>query len=228
MRQVLGAGVPFLLMLAFAYLFERFGWLPATASEALAPASRPSFSEAAPPLAALLLVFALAWLVVRPIVTGPLAAQRTVGRPDLLIAIVLLLSLELLLLWASNPFGVILLIPVLHLCLMLMLAEDSRRPLLGGATILAALLLPGLVLLYYGARLDLGLDPTRYALMFVAGGGSLGGVLLASAIAGSLSSVVLVALTGRDREHEPEITMRGPRTYAGPGSLGGTESALQR
>jgi hypothetical protein len=227
MRRVLGATVPFLLMLAFAYLFERFGWLPATASEALAPASRPSFSEAAPPLAALLLVFALGWLVVRPGITGRVA-REAVGRQDVLIAIVLLLSLELLLLWASNPFAVILLIPVLHLSLILTLTEDSRPPFLRVATVVGALLLPCLALLYYGVRLDLGLDPARYALMFVAGGGSLIGVVLASAIAGSLISVLLAALAGRDREREPEITVRGPRTYAGPGSLGGTESALQR
>ena len=35
--------------------------------------------------------------------------------------------------------------------------------------------------------------------------------------------------TTRDDSEEPrEITIRGPLTYAGPGSLGGTESALRR
>jgi hypothetical protein len=226
-RWVLGASVPFLVMLAFAYLFERFGWLPATSAEALAPASRPTFSEAAPPLAALLFVFALAWLVVRPIVVGR-NLQATADRQETVIALILLFSLEVLLLWASNPFAVILLIPVLHLCLGLTLDEDARPPFLRGAAIAAALLLPGLALMYYGARLDLGLDPTRYALMLVAGGGSIGNVLLVSAIAGSLTSVIIVALRRGERGPEPDITVRGPRTYAGPGSLGGTESALQR
>jgi hypothetical protein len=227
-RWVLGTAVPFLVVLVFAYLFERFGWLPATASEALAPASRPSFSEAAPPLAALALVFALAWLLLRPIAVGVGARRGQAERPETSIALVLLLSLEVLLLWVSNPFAVILLIPVLHLCLGLTLADKSRPPFLRGAAIVAALLLPGLVLIYYGARLDLGLDPTRYALLLVTGGGSIGNVLLVSAIAGSLTSVILVVLRGRAGEPAPEITMRGPRTYAGPGSLGGTESALQR
>jgi hypothetical protein len=228
MRWVLGASVPFLLLLAFAYIFELLGWLPATASEALAPASRPSFSEAAPPLAALLLVFALGWLVARPLVMGPSVRREKPERPDAAIALVLLLSLELLLLWASNPFAVMLLVPVLHICLLFAMTEDARRRGLTAATIAGALLLPGLVLLYYGVRLHLGLDPTRYALLLVTGGGSLGNVVLASAIAGTLTSVILVSLGGRGRPREPEITMRGPRTYAGPGSLGGTESALQR
>ena len=36
---------------------------------------------------------------------------------------------------------------------------------------------------------------------------------------------------GRAREHYeelPPITVRGPVSYAGPGSLGGTDSALRR
>ena len=48
-------------------------------------------------------------------------------------------------------------------------------------------------------------------------------------VAGSLATTVAVAI---GREHAPEadapITVRGPATYAGPGSLGGTRSALRR
>jgi hypothetical protein len=46
-----------------------------------------------------------------------------------------------------------------------------------------------------------------------------------------LLAAVLVALRSRPAAAAPEeqvITMRGPLTYAGPGSLGGTESALRR
>jgi hypothetical protein len=82
--------------------------------------------------------------------------------------------------------------------------------------------------MYYGARLDLGLHPVRYALMLVTGGGSIWNVVLVSALAGSLTCVILVVLRGHATQPAPEITVRGPRTYAGPGSLGGTESALQR
>jgi peptidase M28-like protein len=228
MRWVLAASVPFVIVLAFAYLFELFGWLPSTASEALAPASRPTFSEALLPLAGLLIVFALAWLVVRPFAVGPAGSRATPGRPDAMIAVILVLSVEILILWASNPFAAILLAPVPHLCVALALTEDSPRRFLPGLTVAAALLLPALALLYYGYRLELGLDPTRYVLLLVAGGGTAFNVVLASAIAGSLVSVVIVALRRGELQLEPEITMRGPRTYAGPGSLGGTESALQR
>jgi hypothetical protein len=85
------------------------------------------------------------------------------------------------------------------------------------------LLLPLLALLYYGSRFDLGLDISQYALLLVAGGGSLWNVVLTSVIAGSLLSLVVVATGRREREAVQEITIRGPTTYAGPGSLGGTE-----
>ena len=41
---------------------------------------------------------------------------------------------------------------------------------------------------------------------------------------------MLVAAHGRVRAHDDDIpiTVRGPKSYAGPGSLGGTESALRR
>jgi hypothetical protein len=47
----------------------------------------------------------------------------------------------------------------------------------------------------------------------------------------AMAAVVLAWRTRpapRTPEGEPRITVRGPLTYAGPGSLGGTESALRR
>jgi hypothetical protein len=43
-------------------------------------------------------------------------------------------------------------------------------------------------------------------------------------------SALLVAARGRDADDDDviPITVRGPASYAGPGSLGGTESALKR
>jgi hypothetical protein len=59
--------------------------------------------------------------------------------------------------------------------------------------------------------------------LFVTGGGSLWNVVLVSVLAGSLLSLVAVAARGREPQAVQEITIRGPKTYAGPGSLGGTE-----
>jgi hypothetical protein len=42
------------------------------------------------------------------------------------------------------------------------------------------------------------------------------------------AAAVLVALARQPRPEEVPVTVRGPVGYAGPGSLGGTESALRR
>ena len=61
-----------------------------------------------------------------------------------------------------------------------------------------------------------------------------GSALLWSVAFGCAAAVALVAARSRlnDGLAEPaervEITIRGPLSYAGPGSLGGTESALRR
>jgi hypothetical protein len=64
-------------------------------------------------------------------------------------------------------------------------------------------------------------------------GGHLGPLdwLLWSVIAGCGVGAALVAVRGPDsgdRDQPGGVTVRGPVTYAGPGSLGGTESALRR
>jgi hypothetical protein len=64
-------------------------------------------------------------------------------------------------------------------------------------------------------------------------GGALGSTLLYAALLAALAGVLRVILARRRiaRTSPPggeQIRTRGPLTYAGPGSLGGTESALRR
>jgi Peptidase family M28 len=237
MRWVLAAAPPFALTLAAAFVFQIAGWLPDSASSALAPATKPAAGESAPALAALGLLFALCWFLVRPAVAGRAArlAGYGGGRPAMpdpatTTAVALLVSIELLLVCAFNPFTALLLAPVAHLCVLAALPQAPRRSLLGGATLAVALLLPVIAIAYYGARLDLGLDPLSYALMMIGAiSGSPWTALLFSLVAGTLTSALLVDFTRfATREADSAITVRGPVTYAGPGSLGGTESALRR
>jgi hypothetical protein len=145
------------------------------------------------------------------------------------VALALVISLEALAVSITNPFTALLLVPAAHLCLLASVPRTPSRPLLIGATTIGGLLLPALALVYYGVQLDLGLDPSAYALMVLtAGTGSLLGAILASLVAGSLTSTVAVALLRQAPEPDMPITVRGPASYAGPGSLGGTQSALRR
>ena len=124
--------------------------------------------------------------------------------------------------------GVRLLVPATHLCLLAALSDTPRRTLLAATMIAGALTLPVLAMLYYGARFDLGLSLHSYVLMVVSTfAGSISSAILGSLIAGSLTSTALLAMGG-GRRTAPAITVRGPVTYAGPGSLGGTESALRQ
>jgi hypothetical protein len=79
-------------------------------------------------------------------------------------------------------------------------------------------------------RLDLGFDVTSYGLMLVgAATASWSTALLFCIVAGTLVSAFVANFSGfARREADASITVRGPATYAGPGSLGGTESALRR
>jgi hypothetical protein len=96
----------------------------------------------------------------------------------------------------------------------------------------AGLAAPALVIAYY-AR-SLGVDPFGLAWsgVLLVAGGHLGLLTVVewSVVAGCAFSLVLIAArSAREAPaQEPPVTIRGPITYAGPGSLGGTKSALRR
>jgi len=99
--------------------------------------------------------------------------------------------------------------------------------LCGAATILVVALLL--------TRLGATRARVRTAVLLLAGGHiGIAGSLLWSVLLGCAAGMTLVALRtpptagALDEDEETEITIRGPLSYAGPGSLGGTESALRR
>jgi hypothetical protein len=89
--------------------------------------------------------------------------------------------------------------------------------------------------LFYAHQLGLGpVDLAWTALLLVAGGhvGLLGALLWSIALGCAAAAAILCVRQPRApsglSSDDFEITMRGPLSYAGPGSLGGTESALRR
>jgi hypothetical protein len=228
MRWALATAVPFAVTIAGALVFELVGWLPGSVAEAASPESRPSFGEAIGPLLALAVLFAVSWVVLRRLALGDVRPRR-LAQEGAAPALALLLAVEALVVCAVNPFTALLLVPAAHLCLLAALPESPGRALLAAATVAGALALPVLAMLYYGARFDLGLAPHSYAILLVStAAGSFGSAVLGSLVAGNLTAGALLAARGDSRRAAPEITVRGPVSYAGPGSLGGTESALRR
>jgi len=229
LRWVLVGCLPFLLTGLFAIALRRTGLLDAAPA---APAAGGAIPVSAPALAAVLAVLALAWLVGRPAALRLAGVSGTPG-PGAVVATVLVLCGAVFAVWAANPFAALVLVPALHLSL-LALAPEARLRRAVALPLLAAGLLPALLVLYALMR-QLALDPLELGwslLLLVAGGGiGFGTALLASLVLGCTVAAFVMALRGGG-EGPPgaptAISVRGPVTYAGPGSLGGTESALRR
>ena len=139
--------------------------------------------------------------------------------------------------WVGNPFAALLLLPAVHLWLLL--ASPELRPRrLGALALVAAGLLPlALLILFYSHQLGLGLGAAAWMAVLLLAGGHVGllGAILWSVALGCAAAAGMVALGWREPAPAPvadgrplRITIRGPMSYAGPGSLGGTESALRR
>jgi hypothetical protein len=138
--------------------------------------------------------------------------------------------------WASNPYTALLLLPALHLWLLL--ASPELRPGRAGSLGLVALALAplALVAVFYARQLGLGAGDVAWMMVLALAGGHIGfaGALLWSVALGCAAAALMLAARGFDAvpEDRPgtsvEVTIRGPMSYAGPGSLGGTESALRR
>jgi len=156
-------------------------------------------------------------------------------------AVGVLLACAAALTWVVNPYAAALLVPAAHAWL---LAGDGASRLRPPAALglVAIGLLPLLALLLHDAS-ALGLGPADgawLAVLLAAGGHlGLGAAVLLALLAACLVRTVGVlrargrleridATTARTAGPAPPPRVYGPGTYAGPGSLGGTKSALRR
>jgi hypothetical protein len=187
--------------------------------------------------AAGLALAAKAWL-------SPASARASTTRADsrsrlrerpgdgVAVALVIVLWLAALAIWADNPFAAALLIPALHLWLWA-IDPDLRLALPVRLGMLVLGLAPiALVVIDYAGSLGYGVSDLFWsaALLLAGHAVSLVAALEWCLVLGCLlSAATLVLVAARRPKAEPApITVRGPITYAGPGSLGGTKSALRR
>jgi hypothetical protein len=185
----------------------------------------------------------------RPAESVPVSASTDAAA----IAPLLVLGVLVVVVWTFAPLTALLLLPALHLWLLLL---SPLRPLPGrvppgrpwGRAFLSLGLLAlgmaplGLLVAFYAVQLHLGLGGLAHTTLLLLASGRVGivGAALWSVAFGCLAAVALVALAARSASGPsiggPEewiddrvpITIRGPLSYAGPGSLGGTESTLRR
>jgi hypothetical protein len=171
-----------------------------------------------------------------PRAAGARPPRRGPDRPDdgTAIAMGLVLAVVALLLWCENPFAAALLVPALHLWVWGVNA-DLRVP--GGAWARSIMLALGAiptaaVVVFYGHALGFGAGQLGYEAVLLLAGHVVSWVAAVewALVLGCLvTAVVLVVAEARRPAPAPApITVRGPLGYAGPGSLGGTKSALRR
>lgn len=236
---VLASALPFLLALAIVLGSRLVGLLKAAPPGPVGAGALPPHTAGIAILVAVACVLVLSFAALRPFVIrlagGEPYAKRRIrepANPGAGASVLLVMSAVSLAIWTQNPFAAALLVPALHLWMWVV--EPDVRP---RATAMAGLLVVGLappvlVVAYYAVTLGLSpVDVVWNGTLLLAGGyvGVLAAVLW-SIVLGCVASVVAIALrqVRADRPDQVPVTVRGPVTYAGPGSLGGTESALRR
>ncbi|MGI8803408.1 MAG: hypothetical protein ACR2KV_14790 [Solirubrobacteraceae bacterium] len=227
--------MPFALAALFAVVLGRTGLLSAAPTGPVTSRQLPPGTAGAIALVSVAIVFGLGW-VLRPTLTRRLRLRlSTPSAADWdgsAAALVLALSGVVLLTWWANPFAALLGILPLHLWL-LATALDPPPPRSLGVALVAISVLPVVaVVLLYCARLGLGPAAFAWTGLLLVAGGHVGPVslLLWSIAGGGAVAAVMIVLgrAGAGDAVQPQITVRGPVSYAGPGSLGGTDSALRR
>ena len=232
---VLACALPFLACALFARLLGLLDAISATAPEPAPARALPLDFAAVRAVLAVGLVLALAWLLwpalMRRLGLAVRPSSDTAG-----LAMLLVLLAVTVLVWAINPFTALLLLPATHLWLLVVSPELRPRPPAALVLVAVGLLPLTRFMSFYAHQLGFGLGGLAWTAVLLFAGGSvgLGAAILWSLAAGCAVACALVALLpwarpASSRRGAPsEVTIRGPLTYAGPGSLGGTESALRR
>lgn len=228
---IFAAALPFAVACLFALLLGATGLIEATPRTPAPTHALPVDSAAWGALASIGLVFVLSWLVLRPFVERLVGARGRPDTPGAGGALLLVLCAVALVLWVRNPYAAALLIAPVHLWL---LAAASRAPvprLARVAIVVLALVPAALAAAAVGRQLGYGAGDFAWTLVVLVAGGGIGPLswLTWSVVAGcSVAAAALALRRDEPSDDAMEVTVRGPVSYAGPGSLGGTESALRR
>jgi hypothetical protein len=232
---VLAGGVPFALAVGFAWLLALVGLAPTPPATAVPEGAVPLDLAAAAVLGAVALALVLGWVAVRPLVLRLWGVRGHPGSPGAASALALVLVALVSVVWVLNPFAAALLLAPLHAWVLLATPELRIRAGVALAVVAITFLPIATVVLYYALALGYGPLDVVWNGLLIAVGGHVGvlGVAAWCVLLGCLVSVVAIIRAqesflpdGRPPDVKPST--RGPITYAGPGSLGGTESALRR
>ena len=228
MIWVISAGLPFVFVPVLVLALRLVGLIAIAPPGPVGAGVVPLHGGGVAILAGLAAVILVSLLALRPLVIH-LPESACAGAAAGLLAVLCTVSLVI---WLSNPFAAALLVPALHVWMWVVAPERRVRRGPALLLLLAGLAAPALVVVYHAVALGLSpVDAVWNGVLLIAGGDL--GLLTAlewGIVAGCAVSSVLIALRAapRPRAEEAPVTIRGPIGYAGPGSLGGTKSALRR
>jgi len=226
---------PFLAGYALAELLALTGATPSPPPAPVPPAVLPVDGAALGVLAGVGVAMALALVLARWLATRPDRRLSTPEGPGAAVAAALVLAVSSLLLWVANPYAGLLVVPAAHLWLLALLLAGPPPRRLRALLLGLGALPPLLVAIYY--LFALSIDPLEgawYLLLLVTGHAVAPGTAFVGCVMlGTLCAAVELVCRqpGAATEDEPPpdgASVYGPGAYAGPGSLGGTRSALRR
>jgi len=237
---VLAGAVPFVVGFVAVLLAQAAGLLSATPPGPVGAGGVPITGGDAAVLGLALAFVVASFAGLRPLILRLLSRGSGAGgrRPDspaadgAAVALSVVMCVLTLVVWMANPFAAALLIPALHLWLWL--AQPGLRARRGAVLALAlGGIVPALLVAAYYMSVY-GLSPVGLAwsvTLMIAGGKLAASAVYWSIALGCFASALVIAVRAARAgsvEAEPIVTVRGPLSYAGPGSLGGTKSALRR
>ena len=225
--------LPFVLGLALAELLALLGATPEPPPAPVAPQENPLDLAAVAVLGAVGLVVAGAYVGLRRLGAATDKRLRDPAAPGAACALSLALCATVLVEWLVNPYAALVLVPAAHLWMLSSLASPVPGPRVRAALIGGGLLLPALVALYYLVRLSMDPLTGAWYLLLLVTGHAVGLItaLVGCLMLGLFASAVAISRAQPEEEdgHRPTgAPVYGPGAHAGPGSLGGTESALRR
>jgi hypothetical protein len=223
--------LPFVLAWLFALFLELTGLLPVAPAAPLPAGAIPLDGAGVASMVAVALVAIVGWLALRPLAVRVAHAPAATDSPGASAAVLLTLAVLSVAVWAVNPYAAALLLPGLHLTLLLLAPELRLRRGLQLLALALALAPFALVAVHYAAEFGLSPEEVPWAALLLVVGGGVGvpGVLAWCLGLGLLGDVLAILYARARRAPKDDApSTRGPARYAGPGSLGGTESALRR
>jgi hypothetical protein len=232
MGWVLASALPFALASLLVAALGAIGVIDITVPGPVGAGAAPIDFSSGLEIAAAALVLALAMFPIRAFILRHIGVRGDPAEPGGAAAVLLVMCALSLLLWAFNPFAAALTVPALNLWMWVVAPEVRLRTPVAAALLLVGLAPVALVILYYAIQFNLSPIGVLWSGVLLIAGGALGvpALLEWSIFAGCAVSVVVIATraAGVGAPEAAPITVRGPVTYAGPGSLGGTKSALRR